>query len=463
MSFDKKKKISQNDVKSNQLENVKQGDFTTMKEKYKDRLKQKVLAITPDTLIIGIDIAKQFHWARFVDFRGIEHGTALKFENNKNGFNLILAKLREMCKRKNFSKVLIGMEPTGHYWKALANWLVKQGNITVVLVNPYATKQSKELDDNSPTKSDKKDALTIAKLVKDGRYFDLYMPDGIYADLRRFAVARTSQNKRKNALKNTITAIMDEYFPEFTTVFKHPLEGKASRHILKTCPFPADILALGEEEVTAEIKKAVTRSVGRQKAQQLVETAQESIGVDYGLDAARTGLRMHLEELELLETQREELEQKMASALQQLDYAEYLLDVKGIGVITLAACLGELGDPTRFEHPCQMSRLAGFNLIEDSSGKNKSGTKISKRGRKNLRSVLYLMALTMVARNPEMKQLYQYLKTRERNPLRKQQALIVVSKKILTLIHTLAKKKEQYNPDKMFGAVRKKQLETVAA
>ena len=72
------------------------------------------------------------------------------------------------------------------------------------------------------------------------------------------------------------------------------------------------------------------------------------------------------------------------------------------------------------------------------------------------------MALTMVATNEEMKQLYKYLKTREKDPLWKMQALVVISKKILTLIHTLAKKKENYNPDKVFGNVRREQLKTVA-
>ena len=55
------------------------------------------------------------------------------------------------------------MEPTGHYWKVVCQLAGETGRITIVLVNPYATKQAKELDDNSQTKSDKKDALTIAK------------------------------------------------------------------------------------------------------------------------------------------------------------------------------------------------------------------------------------------------------------------------------------------------------------
>lgn len=433
-----------------------------MKVKYEDRQKQKVIAITTDTLVVGVDIAKNYQWARFVDFRGIEQDHALKFKNSKGGFETILAKIREICKKGNFTKTVIGMEPTGHYWKAFANWLGKQAGIKVVLVNPYATKQAKELDDNSQTKSDKKDALTIAKLVKDGRYFELYLPHDVYAELRGLSTIRTGLNKRRNALKNTIMAVMDEYFPEYVEVFRCPLSGKASRHLLKVCPFPKFILEMGEDRITDEIKKAVKKTVGRKKAVQLVEAAKESIGVDYGEEAARLKLRLMLEELELLEKQTEELEGQMSDALHQTDYADFLLSIKGIGVVTLAACLGELGDPTRFEDSRQMSRMAGYNLVEDSSGKNKSGTKISKRGRKNLRNVLYQMALTMVATNDEMKQLYHYLKTREKAPLKKMQALVVVSKKILTLIHTLAKKKENYDPEKVFGYVRREQFKAAA-
>ena len=150
---------------------------------------------------------------------------------------------------------------------------------------------------------------------------------------------------------------------------------------------------------------------------------------------------------------------ELAEALKKTEVSEYLLSITGMGVVSLATCLGELGDPLRFEDARQMSRLAGYNLIEDSSGKNKSGTCISKRGRKNLRSVLYQISLTMVATNKEMRQLYDYLKTREDNPLKKMQALVVVSKKVLTLIFTLSKKKAYYEPELVFGSYRKSQLQ----
>ena len=148
----------------------------------------------------------------------------------------------------------------------------------------------------------------------------------------------------------------------------------------------------------------------------------------------------------------------MASVLDRIEIGKYLLSIKGLGVVSLAMCLGETGDPMRFDDVRQMARLAGYNLVENSSGTNVSGTSISKRGRKNLRSVLYQISMSMVATNPEMKQLYEYLKPRKESPLKKLQALVVIGKKVLTLIFTLSKKKEYYEPAKLFGEVRKNQL-----
>ena len=422
---------------------------------------KKLEAITASTLIVGVDIAKNVQWARFTDYRGLEIGKALKFNNNKEGFDSILASIKAICKFKKLDKVFVGMEPTGHYWKPLANYLILQG-VTVVMINPFHTKRAKELDDNSPTKSDKKDALTIARLIRDGRYYEVYMPHDVFAELRGLSNARVSLMKRHNSLKNTITTVLDEYFPEIVTVFKHPLKGKVSMQILKSCPFPSMILGLGVDGVLVEIRKAVKKTVGLKKAQQLVEVAQTSIGVNYGLRAAKLKLELMIEELDLLTGQLEQIENAMELALDETGIKEIILSIPGVGVITAASFLGEIGDPMRFDHPRQISKMAGYNLMEDSSGKNKSGTCISKRGRKNLRSVLYQMARTMVAKNPEMKELYWYLKTRPDNPLKKKQALVVVSKKVVSVIYNLVKKQAEYKAELVLGEYRKNQIKQVA-
>lgn len=421
----------------------------------------KLEAITPSTLIVGVDIAKNVQWAQFTDYRGIKLGKAINFKNDKNDFDSILASIETICKLKDLDKVILGLEPTGHYWKPLANYLILNG-IKVVMVNPYHTKRAKELDDNSPTKNDKKDALTIARLVRDGRYYEVYMPQDIFAELRSLSNTRISLMKRHNAIKNTITAVMDEYFPEIKKAFKYPLKGKASMQIMKSCPFPSLILQLGVEGVLVEIKKAVKKTVGRKKAQELVEIAQNSIGVGYGLSAAHLRLETMIEELELINKQLNKIETKMEEALTETRLKEIILSIHGIGVVTAAGFLGETGDPLRFEDPRQISKMAGYNLVEESSGENKSNTVISKRGRKNLRSILYQMAKTMVAVNPEMQELYNYLKTRSSNPLKRKQALVVISKKIVTIIYNLVKKQTRYDAALALGDYRKNQIKQAA-
>ena len=262
--------------------------------KKKNQSNEKLAAITFKTLIIGVDIAKHNQWARFVDCRGIEHNKALKFENNRNGFNAILTRIYEICKNEDFNKVIVGMEPTGHYWKAFANFMLKQAKITVVLVNPYHTKKAKELDDNSQTKSDKKDALTIARLVKDGRYFETYLPHDVYAELRGLTTTRHSMNKRKKAIVNTITAVLDEYFPEFVSVFKHPFKGKASMHLLKVCPI---LFNEGEDKASIYTYNAGLRNrlaAFSKKYPDLCrpEKSCDQGGVSYVLDKSRLSIRL---------------------------------------------------------------------------------------------------------------------------------------------------------------------------
>ncbi|MDR6997641.1 transposase [Neobacillus niacini] len=105
-----------------------------------------------------MDIAQQLHVARAVNFRGIVVGDPLSFENNEEGFVKLLSWMQNLEKLKKLDSTIVGMEPTGHYWINLSQWLYNQ-NIEVVTVNPHLVKRNKENRDNSQSKSDKKDAL----------------------------------------------------------------------------------------------------------------------------------------------------------------------------------------------------------------------------------------------------------------------------------------------------------------
>ena len=423
----------------------------------KNRINQRLEEITETTLIVGVDISKATHWARFANYRGIEEGKAIAFKSDHSGFESIVARIEEICGSKvlrcSYDKIIIGMEPTGHYWKTFANYLIKAG-YKVVCVNPAHTKKAKELDDNSQTASDKKDAITIARLMKDGRYFEPYLPQDIYAELRMLSSTRFGVIRRKVSIKNTIMALLDEYFPEIFTVWDRVLEAKSSRQILKSCPFPSLILEMGEDGVLAEIKNAAMKTVGIKKVRKLMDAAKNSVGAGYGLESARLRLRILIEELEMYERHIAEVESAMEQTLDATGYAQQILSIKGMGIVTAASFLGEVGDPLRFQSPRQIANYAGYNLVEDSSGKNKSKTRISKRGRGQLRALLHQMSFSMAGNNTELNALYKHLTSRSENPLKKKQALVVISKKIITIIHTLLKKQETYNSERVLGPVR---------
>ncbi|WP_212978695.1 IS110 family transposase, partial [Paenibacillus azoreducens] len=118
---------------------------------------QRIERITTQHAIVGIDIAKEKHVAQVTNFRGIvltrRH---LTFANTLEGFERLMRFTQEVQKKQGLTSVIVGLEPTGHYWFNLAHWLRKQG-IEVVLVNPVVTHRNKENRDNSPSKNDAKD------------------------------------------------------------------------------------------------------------------------------------------------------------------------------------------------------------------------------------------------------------------------------------------------------------------
>lgn len=229
------------------------------------RAKKLALIRGEHTLVVGVDIAKRRHWASILDGRTeLPVGSPFRFQNNSEGFSRLLGQINRAKEQTGATRAVVGMEPTGHYWKPLA-WYLRQAGLTVVLVNPAHVKRSKELDDNSPTKSDRKDTWVIAQLVMQGRFFEVYLPDGVYAELRGLAQARQQHRTKLNAALNQLQAVLDEFFPEYTEVFAELL-GQASLYVLQHRPLPPDVLAVPVEQLAAELRAASNGRVGLKRA-----------------------------------------------------------------------------------------------------------------------------------------------------------------------------------------------------
>ena len=175
----------------------------------------KLSFITDDMLILGCDVGSETHYIRAVDTRGRElGGGAFSFSNSSEGFCAAKEWALEIAAASDKTQIVMGLEPTGHYWFCLASWMVSNG-ISVVQVNPYAVKQTKELEDNSQSKDDRKDPKLIANLVKDGNYGMPYLPEDVYADLRRLSMFRDQLTEDRIRTMNRLHREMKIYFPEY--------------------------------------------------------------------------------------------------------------------------------------------------------------------------------------------------------------------------------------------------------
>ena len=125
--------------------------------------------------------------------------------------------------------------------------------------------------------------------------------------------------------------------------------------------------------------------------------------------------------------------------------------------MTVAGLFAEIGDIRRFESPRQIQKLAGLAITENSSGKHKGPTEISRRGRSRLRAILFRAAIPLLAKNREFQLLHRYYTTRQNNPLQKIQSVIAICCKLLRVFYALATKDCAYSPEKMLADIQRNQ------
>ena len=166
-------------------------------------------------------------------------------------------------------------------------------------------------------------------------------------------------------------------------------------------------------------------------------------------------IRMLLEDYESRNTRLQEVMVLIEELVKQIPMAEKLLGIKGVGIRTVSGFLAEVGDISRFNNPKELQKLAGLALVENSSGKHKGKTTISRRGRKRLRYLLFEVAMSLVAKNPEFRELHNYYTTRRLNPLKKMQSLMAIAAKLIRVFYAMLTKGVDYDPKKMVSDIKR--------
>ncbi len=410
------------------------------------RLVEKRERITEKTLIVGADIGNNFNAIGLMDKKGKVLKKMPKVYNSRRGFKYYRNQVEIMMKRHGFKDVIVGMEPTGHYWRKIAYYSMELG-YEVRFVKTTSVKHQRELDESSPDKSDKRDAVTICNLVREGKYLDSRMPEGVYRQLRTLGKVRERIMRYHTGTKHALKAVLDDYFPELKDVF-WSMSAKGLWGLLEKCPFPEDVLEKGEKEIVEIIStRSRRRKSAREKAARVFKSAGESVGLrEIGI-ADRYRVKIYLEELKRAEKQLKDIEKEMGKLLNQIPDSKILLSIPGVGKLSAAIFFGELGNPENFAGYKQIVKYAGYDPVGKDSGMRVGRRWISKKGRYLLRKFLYFMAMRVVHRSKYFKEYYERKKKEENRfgeQLKKKEALCAVVIKLIKVIFALLRDKREF-------------------
>jgi transposase len=198
---------------------------------------------------------------------------------------------------------------------------------------------------------------------------------------------------------------------------------------------------MGVDALTGILKKVSRGKLGQERARELFEAAQDSIGIHEGKESILEEISHLVCQIEGQNCFIDKLETQMAEFLGQIPYSGSILSIKGIGVTTAAGLIGEVGDFRKFRTVSEVMKLAGLDLYEISSGRHKGQRHISKRGRSLMRKLLYFAAINAVKSNGIMHEPYQRMLDRG---MPKVKALIAISRKLLRIIYALVRDNAEY-------------------
>lgn len=399
---------------------------------------QKIKSVNDQTMIVTLDIGKGSHYGYFraPDGQDVE---PFAFYNTYESFHSFWKKLSRFKKAHGCSQVLVGFEPTGPYAEPITHFL-KQRPVRLVQINPMHSKRVRELTGNSPNKTDRKDPRVIADVIMLGHALRVVIPQGPSAHLRRLTQARERAIRDRTAIVNQLQHLLFVMFPEFLKVIKN-ISCKTGLYLLRHYPSRQAIAALGEQQLSRIIKRVSRAKMGQWHAKELFEAAQRSVGISEGQESIVEEIGHLVDKMKRENDFIDRLECQMRSHLEQIPYSRYLLSMPGVGLITVAGLIGEVGDFRQYGTSAEITKLAGLDLFEVSSGKHKGRRRISKRGRPLMRKLLYFAAINAVKSTGSMHQPYTRMLARG---MPKIKALVAISRKLLRVMYALARDQSMY-------------------
>ena len=388
----------------------------------------------------GVDIAKMDHVIGAVDETGAEAARPMKFKNSEAGFERCIAWLESVAESEE--DVFVGMEATGHYWKACFAYLMAAG-YRVCVVNPMQVHAMRKLKSLSGVKNDRIDSWLIAETLRQGDYDETRLATDEVQALKQLTRYHQGLKQELATVKTQAICVLDAYFPEYAGLFSD-MFGAASLKVLAECPTPSEVARKRASSIAKLLSEGSRGRLGADKAAQVKAAAKSSVGIRLGEEAASFQIRTMVSQVEFLNATIAKVEREVASLLEKVE--PNITTIPGVSTTTGAQIAAEIGDVRRFKNAASIVKYAGLNSGVDESGKySAEGVPITKHGSPYLRRSLWLAANRARQHDPKLKEYYDKLR-RKGKPHRV--AVTAVARKLCHVVYAVMRDGEPYDPAK---------------
>lgn len=323
----------------------------------------------------GVDIAKVDHVIGVVDETGAEAARPMKFKNSEAGFERCIAWLESVAESED--DVFVGMEATGHYWKACFAYLMAAG-YRVCVVNPMQVHAMRKLKSLSGVKNDRIDSWLIAETLRQGDYDETRLATDEVQALKQLTRYHQGLKQELAAVKTQAICVLDAYFPEYAALFSD-MFGAASLKVLAECPTPSEVARKRASSIAKLLSEGSRGRLGDAKAAEVKAAAKSSVGIRLGEEAASFQIRTMVSQVEFLNATIAKVEKEVASLLGKVE--PNITTIPGVSTTTGAQIVAEIGDVKRFRNAASIVKYAGLNSGVDESGKySAEGVPITKHG-----------------------------------------------------------------------------------
>ena len=384
-------------------------------------------------IFIGIDIAKNTHFASAVNSDGEILVNPFSFENSKKGFDLFLFKFKNI----DLDNCLVGLESTGHYGDNLICFLFPKG-FKIGIINPIQT-NSLRSSNIRKTKNDKIDTFLITKCLQLGNFSLVQEKDISIIKLRTLCRFRFDIIQSQTRLKTQLTTCLDLLFPELDNFFKGNLHLKTSYALLEKYSSPKEISNTRIDTLTKLLTSSSKGHYSYDEAVSLKSIAKDSIGIENQAISIQVKCLIH--QLALLKEQINSIDKNIKEIMNTLN--SKILTIPGISYTLGAIIISEIGDIHRFSNPTKLLAYAGLDPSVRQSGKfNAKTTRISKRGSKHLRYAIQRASSLIIWNNDAF---YEYYTTKRSKGKSHNNAVGHVCNKLVRVIFKLLTENIPFN------------------